>query len=38
MAIQAVDKERAVDSMDRVRAAMQRYQSPRRDGVNGRHP
>lgn len=38
MAIQAVDKGRAVASMDRVREAMQRYQSPHHDGVNRRHP
>ncbi|MBX7454525.1 PH domain-containing protein [Mycolicibacterium sp. 3033] len=36
MAIQAVDKGRAVDAMDRVRAAMERYQGA--DGVNRRHP
>jgi hypothetical protein len=35
MAIQAVDKGRAVDAMDRVRAAMQKYQN---SGINGRHP
>lgn len=34
MAIQAVDKGRAVESMDRVRAVMKRYQS----GINSRHP
>ena len=34
MAIQAVDKGRAVESMDRVRAAMRRYQP----GINSRHP
>ncbi|MCV7155337.1 PH domain-containing protein [Mycolicibacterium pyrenivorans] len=34
MAIQAVDKGRAVESMDRVRAAMKRYQP----GINSRHP
>ncbi|MCG7593590.1 PH domain-containing protein [Mycobacterium sp. PSTR-4-N] len=36
MAIQAVDKARAVDAMDRVRAAMERYQGA--DGINRRHP
>ena len=34
MAIQAVDKERAVDAMDQVRALLQRYQPD----VNSGHP
>ncbi len=34
MAIQAVDKGRAVESMDRVRAALRRYQPD----INSRHP
>ncbi len=39
MAIQAVDKGRAADAMDSVRAAMQRYQSGQSAGeVNRRHP
>ncbi|TRW83188.1 PH domain-containing protein [Mycolicibacterium sp. 018/SC-01/001] len=36
MAIQAVDKARAVDAMDRVRAAIDRYQNA--DGINRRRP
>lgn len=39
MAIQAVDKERAADAMDSVRAAMQRYENGQRTGdINRRHP
>jgi len=34
MAIQAVDKRRAVESMDRVRAVLRRYQPD----INSRHP
>jgi hypothetical protein len=36
MAIQAVDRARAVDAMDQVRAAIERYQGT--DQVNRRHP
>ncbi|MEW5811672.1 MAG: PH domain-containing protein [Actinomycetota bacterium] len=39
MAIQAVDKGRAVESMDRVRAAMERYQGAQSTGeINRRRP
>lgn len=37
MAIQAVDKGRAVDAMEQVRTLLRRYQS-RQSGINSHHP